>query len=268
MSPDDASAQYASQPPGAWHSDPTYGGMITNLDGNIGRVVDYLETTEDPRNPGGMLIDNTLLIVMSDNGAAGGYVAEGADTRDVSNQLPLRSGKGTLWEGGMRVPLVVRWDRAGSGGRIVDTPVQHIDVFPTITDLAGATVDPSVVIDGESLRPLFAANQGTLSRSQIFFHFPAYLEYPQTNPVEVRETPGSVVWDDRWKLIWRYETATWELYDVDADIAEQNQVAASHPDVVAELGQHLVDWLVETDASLPQYKGTTDEVPLPDPSAI
>jgi arylsulfatase A-like enzyme len=268
QAPDADVALFEAMPPGVLHTDPVYAGMLYNLDWNIGRLIDYLEQTDDPRNPGSPLMDNTLLIVCSDNGGSGGYSTEGIVGVEHTNNIPLRSGKGTAWEGGVRVPMLIRWDPEGAGGRVVDAPVQHIDVLPTIAELSGATIQTDQLLDGLSLVPTLAKSEAALGRDAIFFHFPAYLHYVGVDAGVMRETPTSLVWADPWKLRWLYESQSWQLYNLSADLGELDNVAQDHPDVVMDLGTQLVDWLVEIEAHLPYEKDTNVLVPLPDPSAL
>ena len=249
-------------PPGTHHSEPVYAAMLHNLDTNVGRIVDYLEQTPDPRRSCDQLIDNTLLVVLSDNGAVGGFASEGVQTsREISNQLPLKSGKGTAWEGGMRVPMIVRWDRAGAAGHIASEPVQHVDIAPTILDLAGLDAPTEVTLDGVSLR---AALQGDpLARTDVFFHFPAYLDYIDEGITDqLRESPVSIAWRGDTKLTWRYETQTWEQYDLETDPGETTPMAPSN-ELVTDLGGALVAWLQQTGADLPLQKGTQQSVDYP-----
>lgn len=266
QAPDEDQAVFDGKPPGTHHSEPVYAAMLHNLDRNVGRVVDYLEHTADPRRSCDMLIDNTLLIAVSDNGAVGGFASEGVQTsREISNQLPLRSGKGTAWEGGMRVPMIIRWDRAERAGSIVHEPVQHVDLVPTILDLAGRT-PPATPLDGISLRPVLETGE-PLGRDYVFFHFPAYLDYIDEGIDDrLRESPVSIAWDGKTKLAWRYETASWERYDLDVDIGETNDLGGDP--AFEPMASALVAWLQATGADMPLIEGTNTPVGLPDPGAL
>lgn len=261
-------AQFDGTPPGTFHSDPVYGGMLYNLDANIGRLLTWLEETDDPRRDGDKLIDNTLFLVVSDNGASGGYDGVG-EQHEVSNQRPLRGGKGTVWEGGVRVPMWIRWDRGQAAGQVSDELVMHLDLTATVLDIAGVDDHGTPPVDGVTLRPLIERDGGTIGRDQIFLHYPVYNDFQDLGDLpELRESPSSAAWQDDWKLIYRYDTQSWELYDLAIDIGETANVAAAHPDVVAFLGSKLVQWLVDTDAALPRFKETATVVPLPDPSTL
>ncbi len=253
-------------PQGSVHSDLTYAAMVYNVDKNIGRVMDYLEQTDDVRNPGHKIIENTLVILYSDNGGQGGYVPEGIVSElDVTNNFPLRHGKGALYEGGVRVPLVLRWDRGNQAGRVVDEQVTHVDFYGTIAELCDVPLDPGQPLDGISLVPVLDDATATLGRDYTYNHFPAYLDYPDAVVSFFRGEPTSVIWHENWKLTYWFEHRRWTLNDLATDIGEQHDVAAGNPDVVLDLGTALVDWLVDTGGDMPVEKGTQTDVALPDP---
>jgi len=261
-------------PVGTRHDYLEYAAMVHNLDRNVGRVIDHLETTPDPRNPGHMLIENTMVILYSDNGGQGSYEQEGANTTyDVTDNTPLRGGKGALYEGGVRVPLIIRWDRGQQAGRVVDDAVMHVDFMPTIIEAAaasGATLpDPKEqAVDGVSLMPVLEDPKGTLGRDAVYNHFPAYLDYPDDRKAGFRGEPTSVIWSGNYKLTYWYETCRWTLHDLSTDIGEANDIAVGNEALVASMGTQLVDWMVETEADMPVFKGTDTDVPLPDPNVI
>ncbi len=260
-------AVFDAVPPGLQHHDPVFAGMLYNADRNVGRVLDWLEQTEDPRAPGHPLLETTLVILLSDNGGQGGYEPEGYFTDYAfANQIPLRSGKGSLYEGGIRVPLMIRFDPRGAGGRVSDEPVQHLDVAATILDATGTSTD-TMALDGISLLPLLDPEPASLDRDLLFQHFPCYSSWRDSLLVPLRATPTTIVHRGEWKLWYLYETQTWALYDLATDLGETTNVADQHPDLVVELGTAMRDWLIATNADLPRFKGTATEVPLPDPLA-
>lgn len=268
QSPAEDLAVFDGVPLGTQHADPILAGMFYNADKNVGRVLDWLEQTEDPRAPGWKLIDTTIVALISDNGGQGGYAAEGFDTDfDYMSQVPLRSGKGSLYEGGIRVPWVLRWDALDIAGRISDEPVQHLDLVATLVEAAGLEPDPGQPFDGTSLFPLLRDEPVPLGRSTIFQHFPCYSGWQDSMLLPLRATPTTIAHRGDWKLWYLYETQTWELYDLSVDLGETTNVAADHPQLVVDLGTEMRTWLVDTDADLPRVKGTNDEVPLPDPNA-
>ncbi|HSH93158.1 MAG TPA: sulfatase, partial [Roseimicrobium sp.] len=149
------------------HNNPTYAAMIASVDESVGRV---MKTLDDLK-----LSENTVLIFTSDNGGVGGYVREGIKkSGDITDNAPLRNGKGSLYEGGTREPFIVRWPGVTKAGSTCDVPTIHVDLFPTMLELATAP-KPRQVLDGESLVKLFRDPAAKLKRDAIFQHFPGYL---------------------------------------------------------------------------------------------
>ena len=144
---DDLIAKFKNKPGVAGHNNPTYAAMIYSVDESVGRVMKTLDELK--------LADNTVLIFTSDNGGVGGYVREGIKTSgDVTDNAPLRSGKGSLYEGGTREPFIVRWPGVTEPGSSCNVPTIHVDLFPTMLELAAAP-KPRQQLDGESLVKLF-----------------------------------------------------------------------------------------------------------------
>ncbi|MDP6930467.1 MAG: sulfatase-like hydrolase/transferase [Planctomycetota bacterium] len=256
-------AAFNSVPKGVRHKNQTYAGMLKNLDDGLGRVMNFLETTADPRRPGNKLIGNTLVIFTSDNGGLGGYASAGAPGgKEVTHQHPLKSGKGALYEGGTRVPLIVRWDGKVTAKTTSSAPVASIDFYPTLTTIAGAQLPTKQPLDGEDILPLLNGKNSKTKRSSLFWHFPGYLQSHSSGSTW-RTTPGSVIRKGKWKLHFYYETRTFELYDLVTDIGEKTNLATANPSIVQSLTKELRAWLVETKAALPFHKGTTKQVGLP-----
>ncbi len=214
------------------HQNATYAAMVQSLDQSVGRVLDCL----DERG----LADNTLVVFLSDNG---GYVNQYEDRR-VTDNWPLRSGKGSLYEGGVRVPLVVRWPGVTKPGTVCDEPVTCMDLFPTIARAAGIPFDESEVaaLDGQDLTPLFKRPDATLPREALYFHYPHY--YPTTTPV------GAIRQRD-WKLLEYFEDDRLELYNLRDDVGELKNLAAAHPQRAAQLRDLLHAWRKRVDAQMP-----------------
>ena len=167
-----------------------------------------------------------------------------------------------LYEGGIRVPFVVRWPKVLTNSRTIETPITGVDILPTLLEVAGKRPDRKQPVDGLSIIPLLTKKKTELDRDYIYWHFPAYLEryrgLPEPGPF--RTTPASAIRDEQWKLIHFYETGTQELYNLKQDLSEQNNVASRHPEVVARLSRALTEWLTDTNAFLPSelnpnYKG-------------
>ncbi len=254
---------FSGVPKGKRHKNQTYAGMLKNLDDNLARVIGFLESTDDPRNPGKKLIANTVFIFYSDNGGVGGYKDAGIyGAKEITHNCPLKAGKGSLHEGGIRVPLIIRWDGKAKRGTICHVPVITVDFYPTLAEMAGAPLPRGQVLDGESLVPLITGKSNSLKRKALFWHFPCYLQASTGNGTW-RTTPVSVIRKGDYKLLFYYETRRWELYDLKNDIGEKNNIASKDPWTVQEMGMELRRWLRDVKATLPYYKGTTTQVPLP-----
>ena len=189
------------------------------MDQNIGRLYAVLEKLG--------LSGNTHVFFTSDNGG----------TRQFN--APLRDGKGSLYEGGIRVPAF--WNGPGvPGGSISEEPVSTIDFLPTLLELAGIPQPARQPIDGRSLVP--CRNGKSLGRSQLFWHFPCYTGNAK---------PSSALRQENWKLIEFFETGKAELYDLSADPSEKKNLADSQPEKSVQLLQTLHDWQKEMKAALP-----------------
>jgi len=201
---------------------PIYAAMIQSLDEGVGRILKKLDELK--------LSGETLVIFTSDNG--GLSVKEGANTPATSN-APLRAGKGYLYEGGIREPLIVRWPGVVQPGRLSHERVISTDYFPTILQACGVNVDSGRVLDGVSLLPLLQGT-GPIPPRDLFWHYPHYANQGGH--------PGGVVRSGDWKLIEFYEDNHLELYNVKDDIGEMTNRAAAKPDLANELRQKLHAW--------------------------
>jgi arylsulfatase A-like enzyme len=213
------------------HQNAAYAAMVHSLDESVGRVLKRL----DERG----LTDRTLVVFLSDNG---GHVMP-FDDQKVTNNAPLRSGKGSLYEGGVRVPLMIRWPGVATPGAVCDEPVCVMDLLPTI----GAAASPSSsetwqAVDGQSLVPLLKEPTARLDRDALYFHYPHY--YPTT-------TPAGAIRQRDWKLLEYFEDDRVELYDLGNDLGEKRDLAASEPARVRQLRDALRAWRAETRAQVP-----------------
>lgn len=220
--------------PGLKHQNPDYAAMIETLDSNVGRVLRQLEQCQ--------LAERTLVIFASDNG---GTILQHRG-RQVTDNAPLRSGKGSLYEGGIRVPLLVRMPGVATRGAVCDVPVFCTDLFPTILELCGLgdtlAAMPKVLLDGESLVPRLRHPAAPPTRNALFFHYPHY--YATTTPVSaIRAGP--------YKLLEYFEDQRLELYDLRADPGETRNLAAEQPERAAQLRARLQAWRTEVGAQLP-----------------
>jgi len=245
-SPHDAKAElvekFKPKPGVGGHNNATYAAMIYSVDESVGRV---MKTLDDLK-----LADNTVLIFTSDNGGVGGYVREGIKKGggDITDNAPLRSGKGSLYEGGIREPFIVRWPGVTKPGSACDVPTIHVDIFPTMLELAGAP-KPRQVLDGESLVKLLRDPNAKLQRDAIYQHFPGYLG---AGADSWRTTPVSLVHSGDWKLMEFLEDGRLELYNLRDDIGESKNLAKEMPDKAKELHTKLVAWRKEVNAPMPQ----------------
>lgn len=214
--------------PGLNHQNPTYAAMVASLDENVGRILDKLEQLD--------LSSRTLVIFTSDNG---GYINP-FEGQQVTNNAPLRSGKGSLYEGGVRVPLMVCWPGVARPGAVCNEPAISMDLYPTILEAAGIQPPPN---DGLSLRPLLESPSARLSRQRLFFHYPHY--YATTTPV-------SSILEGDWKLLEYLEDGRLELYHLAEDLAESKNLASAMPDRARRLHARLEGWRKQVNARLPK----------------
>jgi len=250
--------------PGLRHRNRRYAAMLKNLDDNVGRVIEFLSEHEDPVRPGQRMLANTLILFTSDNGGLGGYHDAGIKGgQEITNQLPLRSGKGSLHEGGIRVPFIARWDGRVPAGATDPTPLQSLDLYPTLAALAGAALPDDQPVDGADLSVRFRAQPGAVAERALFWHFPGYLQANGRRGTW-RTTPGSVVQRGDLKAIFWFETRRWSLYDLAADLNEAADLADERPEALRALAGELREWLRATDAPMPRQPGG-GPVALPPP---
>ena len=236
----DLLTKYQGKTPGAEDSDASYAALIEGLDQSVGRIVDYLENTQDPNNPGQTLDQNTIVIFYSDNGG----------TLDQSNNSVLKGQKGELDEGGIRVPMIA-WSGNSAlvdGGKVSDEVVMPVDFYSTFASLGGAAL-PNQVNDGVDLSGVFADADATTGRESVFWHLPGYLIGGGRD-----QRPQSViqkrVGETDWKLMYNYEDQSVELYNLDTDLDESNNLAGTEGEILDELIIELAQWLEDTDAPL------------------
>ncbi len=210
-------------------NNPIYAAMLEALDNAVGKV---RKTLADHK-----LLDNTIIIFTSDNG--GLATQEGPNTPSTSN-APLREGKGWLYEGGIRVPLIISGPLGIQPGGTEDTPVSSIDLLPTLCSWCGRV--PPNGIDGESLAPLIQKGEALAPRP-LFWHYPHYANQ--------NSRPGGVVRYGNHKLIEYYENGRLELYDIKADKSENRNLHNELPEVVRTLNAKLSYWRKTVSAKMP-----------------
>ncbi len=218
--------------PGLHHRNVEYAAMLHSLDESVGRVLERLESRG--------LAEQTVVIFLSDNG---GHVIE-FEGKQITDNYPLRSGKGSLYEGGIRIPLIVRWPGGTPAGGVCHEPIYVADLFPTLLEITGLAGDNAnnAELDGQSLTPLFKQPNATLRRDALYFHYPNY--YPTTTPV-------SAIRAGDWKLLEYYEDNHAELYNLRDDLSEANDLAAQQAEKAQDLRSRLADWKRAEHAQVP-----------------
>jgi arylsulfatase A-like enzyme len=204
-----------------------YAAMVEAMDLAVGKVLAKLDELG--------LSENTLVILTSDNG--GLSTSEGSPT----SNLPLRAGKGWIYEGGIREPLLVRWPSVVKAGHVSATPVSSPDFFPTLLDVAKAQLQQGQVVDGVSILPLLKGQE--LKDRALFWHYPHYGNQGGAPSAAIRRGP--------WKFIQWFEDDRIELYDLSKDLGEQTNLAEKEPERVAQLRAELVAWQKEVGAKFP-----------------
>jgi arylsulfatase A len=211
--------------------DPIYAAMIEDLDDLVGRVMVKLDELQ--------LAESTLLIFVSDNGGLE-HLDLGLD-RLVTSNAPLRAEKGTIYEGGIRVPLIARWPSFIGKGGVQGTAATLADLLPTFLDLAGAPPSERGNFDGRSLAGLLKGRTGDLANRPLYIHYPHYHH----------GRPASAVILGRWKLIEFLDDGALELYDVVSDIGESRDQSRRHPQTTSKLKRMLESWRREAGARMP-----------------
>ena len=219
------------------HHHPEYAAMIQSLDLAVGQIVRALEEEK--------LLENTLLVFTSDNGGH----------ENFTSNAPLRAGKGSYYEGGIREPFFFSWQGTIQPGQIHKKPITNLDLFPTFLAAAGIAPPSQKTLDGINLLPLLI-DKKTLPARPLFWHFPIYLQAYQKNSRETRDPlfrtrPGSVVRSGPWKLHQYFEDQGLELYHLSNDPSEKNNLAHQHPEKTKELLSLLENWRTNTNAPVP-----------------
>ena len=229
QAPEELVRKYERKDPDRGHSHPTYAAMVESMDRQVGRLLDGLEALG--------LADNTVIVFTSDNG--GLSTAEGSPT----SNLPLRGGKGWVYEGGIREPFIIRWPGVAAAGARSDAPVMSIDFFPTLLEIAGAPEQFLEAVDGESLVPLLEGS-GDLTRDALYWHYPHYSNQGGF--------PGGAIRVGSWKLIERYEDGAVQLHNLELDAGETQDLSGDRADLVDDLRARLHTWYQEVGAKFLQ----------------
>ncbi len=211
---------------GARIANPVYAGMVEAADNVLGRLLRKIDELG--------LRNNTIVVLTSDNGGFN-YA--------IHDQPPLRMTKGWLYDGGLRIPLIMRWPgRIGPGG-VSEARVSHLDFFPTFLEVAGIPADPSLPLDGESLVPLLTG-KGGLQRDALYFHYPNYAWHSKNRL-------GGAIIEGDYKLLNWYDDDSVELYNLRDDPSEASDIAQQHPELAERMKQKFKHWLEAVDANMP-----------------
>lgn len=225
---DDMIAKYERKPKSERHNNAKYAAMIESVDQSMGRVLETLE------NLG--LDEQTVVLFASDNGGFG----------KVTSHYPLRGNKGNFYEGGIRVPMIVRWPGVVEANSECTVPVTSTDFYPTMLTMAGLPQRPEQHMDGVDLVPLLKQN-GSVERDALYWHFPNYIGAGHPDPA----TPCSVIRAGDWKLIESFEDERLELYNLKEDLGETNNLAAEQPDRAGQLHEKLKQWRRDAAVQMP-----------------
>ncbi len=233
QAPADVVEKYQQKTPVGGQNNASYAAMIERVDESVGRVLDALETQGKT--------GNTLVVFYSDNGGA----------IQATSNAPLRGYKGMLYEGGIRVPLAMKWPEVIMAGRETDVPVIGIDFYPTLAAVANAAVPE--LADGESLLPILKGDSFGVERN-LYWHFPVYLEKagPMTTPW--RTTPAAAIRSGDYKLIEFFEDGARELYNLKTDPGESTDLSDEMPEMVSKLYEQMVLWRTKIRADMPVRK--------------
>ena len=222
-----------------------FAGMLGAMDESLARIRAKLEELN--------IADNTIIIFTSDNGGMSAtnrfrndQERAQLDQRFSSSMLPLRGGKGWLYEGGIRVPLIVYWPGHTEPGMVTDVPVTGTDFYPTLLEMLDLPLMPQQHKDGISFVPLLEGKPFN-GHDAIYWHFPHYSNHGN-------QSPGGAVRVGNYKLLEYFENGTVQLYDLENDLGEQNDISKERPEITQELLKMLQDWRQQTDAKMPEIK--------------
>lgn len=246
--------KYLQKPSAAnYPSNVVYAAMIENLDASVGRVMAKLDALG--------LRKNTLVVFYSDNGGLDRrfdeanlladsvkHVYESEDLGfTATSNAPLKSGKGSVYEGGIRVPLIVNWPGKIASGALSSTPVSGADFYPTLLDIAGLEDRVQVTLDGHSLQSLLF-QQAPLSDRPLFWHYPVYHH----------NVPRSAVRVGNLKLIENLQNGNLQLFDLSKDLSESADISKAMPEKVREMHALLQSWREEVNAAMPRSNPNFD----------
>jgi len=235
QAPADLVAKYRAKPKQGGQGNPTYAAMLEKLDDSVGGILDKLDALK--------LTENTVVIFTSDNG--------GTIHHAITSNAPLRGGKTEVYEGGLRVPLLVRWPGKVRAGATCDVPVVSMDLPRTILALSGAQPGAGEFCDGEDLAPVLADSRQELRRDALFFHYPHYHDYGAK--------PAGAMRAGDWKLIEHYEDGALELFNLRDDPGETKNLVTENPAKVKQLHERFTAWRKDVKAKMPAPNPQSDK---------
>lgn len=227
---------------------PQFAAMVESVDESFGRVLQKLKDLK--------LDENTIIIFFSDNGgmSAANFHNPARKIKECdldkafsTSNLPLRGGKGWLYEGGIREPLIIKWPRQQVKGSVCETPVISTDFLPTLLDMAGLSVPKQYKGDGLSIAPVLLGQKNKVSQLEkraLYWHFPQYSNHGA-------QSPGGAIRYGNYKLIEYFENFRVELFDLQADPGEQHDLSATAPGIVKDLTKKLHEWRKSLHANMP-----------------
>lgn len=220
--------KYKNKPTGKYHTNPVYAAMIEKLDDGVGKICHAIQELG--------IEENTIIIFYSDNGGS----------EPITDNYPLRGGKGMPYEGGSRVPLIMKWSGKIPAGTRTSVPIIGVDFYPTFVHLAKGKVAKN--LDGKDI---FEIVKDEDTERDLFWHFPAYLESYLNGGKDFRARPYSSIRSGEWKLIYNYEDNSIELYNLKKDLGETKNMAELNPQKKEELYNKLMKWINDTNAPIP-----------------
>ena len=234
-------------------TEAAYASLVEGMDKSVGDLMNYLKRLN--------VLDNTIIVFTSDNGGLS-HSKRSMETPHTHN-APLSSGKGSHHEGGIRVPLIVKWQKISKAGTANDTPIAIYDWFPTLLSAAGIENIP--VNDGLNLITLIQNHNAVWPKRSLVWHFPNFWGPLKTPLVKGPGMgPCSVIMENEWKLIYYHTDSSFELFNLESDIGEKNNRASGYKAKVKELSSKLGKYLRKKNAVMPVYQSSGKFVPWPD----
>ena len=234
MGKPDVVAKYQAKKADGSHSNPVYAALVESVDDGVGRLRETLQKLN--------LSENTIFVFTSDNGGLSGTVGAQGWKPGPTDNSPSRLGKGSAYDGGVHIPLIIAWPGTIEPGTTNDSPVISYDHVPTLLEATGTPLKEGQVVDGESLLPLLT-QKDILKREAIYWHYPHY--HPGS------ATPYSAIRAGDWKLVEFFDDQHVELYNIRRDVGEADNVAAVEPDIAQKMQKQLHDWRTQVGAQLP-----------------